>query len=241
MDVDNKGLNQLLLSPLYLFDQLLSTAIPGALFMMLLSFKGNLAVRAFWMQNVLGYKTKIAAFCILAFVIGHFIKLPLTLIASLRQNKEDISGLSEHLKKQTPEVRAMLKGMIFDGALLSMPGLMDRLSVIKAEAGFHLGTGIAFLLAAGFPGDSAHTRWFEAAFGLALLWVGVAKAKAYATQTLATVGVGLANIVGKMTTEQMQINLGILKIVLGGTAEGVVPVVEASEAEQQPSDAQGAA
>ena len=174
-------------------------------------------------------------------MIGHFIKLPLTLIASLRQNKEDISGLSEHLKKQTPEVRAMLKGMIFDGALLSMPGLMDRLSVIKAEAGFHLGTGIAFLLAAGFPGDSAHTRWFEAAFGLALLWVGVAKAKAYATQTLATVGVGLANIVGKMTTEQMQINLGILKIVLGGTAEGVVPVVEASEAEQQPSDAQGAA
>jgi hypothetical protein len=217
MDFENKGLNQLLLSPLHLFDQLLTTGIPGALFMLLLGLKGNVLIRILWDENVLGYKTKIAAFCVLAFVVGRFVKLPLNLLMSLR-TKDDTSNLSEHLKKQSPEVRAMLMGMFVDGALLAMPGLVDRLSVIKANAGFYVSSGMAFLLAAAFPGDGSQARCFEALLGLALLWVGVSKAKEYSKQTLATVGVGLASVVGKMTPDQLKTNAGILKLLLTGEA-----------------------
>jgi|HubBroStandDraft_4_1064222.scaffolds.fasta_scaffold900915_1 hypothetical protein len=109
MDVDHKGINQLLLSPLYLFDQLLSTVIPGALFMLLLALKGNATVRILWYQSPLGYKTKIAAFTVLSFVVGHVVKLPLSLIGLLRKNKEDISALPESWKRQAPEVRLQFR------------------------------------------------------------------------------------------------------------------------------------
>jgi hypothetical protein len=51
MEIDHKGVNQLLLSPLYLFDQILSTVIPGALFMLLLGLKGNAMLRVFWYES----------------------------------------------------------------------------------------------------------------------------------------------------------------------------------------------
>ena len=242
MDVDNKGLSQLLLSPLYLFDQTLSTVIPGALFMLLLGLKGNVLLRAFWYQSPLGYKTKIAAFCLLAFVVGHFIKLPLFLITTLRQmrKKEDISGLTENLKKQTPEVRTMLKGMILDGALLAMPGLLDRLSLIKADAGFYLGTGLAFTLAAAFPGDSGSARWVEATFGFALLWVGIAKGREYTNHILSTVGIGLANVVGKMTPEQVRVSAALFKAFLEAPTPNAPPIVNATESTTPPAPGNGA-
>src|ERR1700686_1573251 len=138
MEMDHKGINQLLLSPLYLFEQMLSTVIPGGIFISLLCLKGNALLRTLWYESPLGYKTKIAAFILLAYVVGQLVKLPLSLIFTLRK-QDDISGLPDSWKKQVPEVRKMLKGMVIDGALLSTPGLMDRLSVIKAEGGFCLG------------------------------------------------------------------------------------------------------
>jgi hypothetical protein len=80
MEMDHKGINQLLLSPLYLFDQVLSTVIPGGIFISLLCVKGNALVRTLWYESPLGYKTKIAAFILLAYVVGQLVKLPLSLI-----------------------------------------------------------------------------------------------------------------------------------------------------------------
>src|SRR4029077_13661143 len=149
------------------------------------------------------------AFILLSYVVGHLVKLPLSLVVSFRK-KEDISGLPDSWKKQTPEVRKILKGMVIDGALLSNPGLIDHLSVTKAEAGFHVGTGTALLLAALGPGDGS-LRWLEALIGLAMFWVGVSKVKEYTGRVLETVGVGLANVFAKMSTQQLQLTAALFK------------------------------
>ncbi len=219
MDIDNKGFSQLLLSPLFLFDQVLSTLIPGGLFIVLLALKGNALLRTLWYGAPLGYKTKIAAFMVLAYLAGNLVKLPLNIVTFLRK-KEDISQLPENWKNQPPAIRKALIGMVTDGALLATPGLIDRLSVSKAEAGFHLGTGAALLFAAFIPGDGSLRGW-EAVLGLAVLAVAIFKARAYSDLTVATVGVGLANVLARMSPQQIQTAAAMLN----SLKSGVVPDV----------------
>jgi hypothetical protein len=83
MDIDNKGVNQLLLSPLFLFDQILNTIVPGALFLLLLGLKGNATLRNVWLIAPFGYKTTIAGFLMLAYIVGNTVKLPLFFLVLL--------------------------------------------------------------------------------------------------------------------------------------------------------------
>ncbi len=214
MDVEEKGLNRLLLSPLYLYDQLVSTVMPGAVFLVLLCLKENPLMRTFWYGSPLGYRTKLTAFVALAFLAGHLVKLPLNFIFSVRNRikKEDVDGFSEALKKQTPEVRTLFKGIVLQGAVLATPGALDRLSVSKADGGFYVGTGSALLLGALISGDGSRWRWWEVSIGLAMLWVGLWKAYEHRDRTLEAIGVGWANVLASATPQQLQLGAALIKL-----------------------------
>lgn len=236
MDIDNKGVNQLLLSPLFLFDQILSIVAPGALFLFLLALKQNTTLRNIWYGAPLGYKTKIAAFVFLSYVVGNLVRLPINILLSFfkLRKKDDTSTLPNSWKNQPVVIRKILTGIFLDGALLATPGLIDRLSLAKAEGGFYLGTGAALLLASLVPGDGF--RGYEALIGLAMLWVARFKAHSYSDLTLGTVGVGLANIFARMNPQQIQMAAAVLKsLKLEGLPEEMpTPETAAPKAESQP-------
>ncbi|HSY66290.1 MAG TPA: hypothetical protein VK829_16975 [Terriglobales bacterium] len=123
-----------------------------------------------------------------------------------------------------------------DGVVLATPGLVDRLSVAKAEAGFHLGTGAALLFAAFIPGDGSLRGW-EAVLGLAMLCVAIFKLRTYSDLSTATVGVGLANVLARMSPQQIQIAAAMFSslgsavapaVTQPASGESVLPKAEAN-------------
>jgi hypothetical protein len=203
MDIDHKGINQLLLSPLFLWDQILGTIMPGTVLMLLLAFKGNATIREVWYNSPFGYKTKIAAFVLLSYVVGNAVKLPVYLFVPLQKKKQekDLLNMPAWLKEQSPEVQKMIHGAASEGALLATPGLVDRVMLWKADAAFHLGTGMALFIAAMVPGDGS-LRWLEAFVGLVMIRVAMWKGKQYQDQLLHNTGIGYANLFARMTPQQ---------------------------------------
>lgn len=215
MDIDHKGLNQLLLSPLYLFEQLLSVMAPGLLLMLLLGFKGTLTMQEAWSHAPFGYKTKIAAALLLAYVVGSALRLPFILFNPLAKKFAPKTPMTFPLQP-SPQIKKMLSAVITDGAVLATPGLADRLSLGKADAGFHLGTGMALLVAACVRGDGA-LRWLELTVGLAMLTAAFLRGQEYQDQLLSTVAIGWAHVLGRMTPEQFHFATTLLQ------ALGAVP------------------
>lgn len=206
--MDNKDLSQLLLSPLFLFNHILGVLAPGALLILLIALKGNKVVEHLWLQAPLGYKTKVAVFVLFAYIAGSVLKLPISLISAF--TKRFSPTLPFALKGQSEEVSKMLRAIVTDGAILSMPGLMDRLSLFQADAGFHFGAGMALLIAAMIPGDGI-LRLVELALGGGMCWAGIRKARTYTDEAVGLVGIGLANVVARMSPQQFSVASAIFK------------------------------
>jgi len=230
VDMDPKGFHQLLLSPVFLLNQILAIIVPGALLMLLLGLKGNITLLNAWLNSPFGYKTKVAIFILLAYVVGSVLRIPILSLRVLRKAAPP-EPVSPFLKGQTPEVQKMLIGIIGDGVLLSTPGLIDRLSLIQTDSGFHMGTGMALLIAATRPGDGS-LRWLEALLGVAMFWTGVVKARNYSDQTLSMIGVGWANILGRMTPQQLEMAKAVFNSLKPTDAVPEV-VLESSQADSQ--------
>jgi hypothetical protein len=244
-EFDGKGISQLLLSPLYLLNYVFGTILPGALFLMLLGLKGNAVLREAWLSPMFGYKTKIAIFCVLAFVVGSAVRLPLLLLfAFIRLTlpkrffpKQEEAVLSQFLHDKSPELSKMLNAVVTDGVLLANVSLMDRLSHLQADAAFHIGTGTALMIAACVPGDGS-LRWIEAGVGFGLFCAGFKKAYQYKEQLLGALGIGIANILAGITPYQMTLAKAVIKVFgLGATgptatvvADGLAVVAEAAPA-----------
>ena len=96
---------------------------------------------------------------------------------------------------------------------------MDRLSLLKADAGFHIGTGTALLIAAFIPGDGS-LRGLEAFVGVAMFCVGSWKSRQCQDQVWHIMGVGLANVIGRLTTQQIQIAAAIINSLRVDSAKG---------------------
>lgn len=207
VEMDPKGINQLLLSPVFLLAQILGIIIPGALLMLLLGLKGNAMLRGVWLSSPFGYKTKVAIFLLLAYIFGSVLKLPLICIRSLR--KETPPDVPAWLQKQTPEIRQMLVGVVGDGVLVSTPGLLDRLSIIQADAAFHFVTGTALLIASIIPGDG-YLRWLEAIIGVFMCWAGIVKGLRYKNEIWSMIGIGWASILGRMSPQQFTIAIAVI-------------------------------
>ena len=209
LDADQKGINQLLLSPLFLFNLILGTLTPGVVLMLLLILKGNRLLRNVWFNVPLGYKTKVALYLLLAYVFGSVVKLPIVGLAAFVKTAPMPEPVGI-FKGQTAEVAHMLRTMFTDGVIMATPGLTDRLSLIQADASFHLTTGIALLAAATIPGDG-HLRWLELLIGIGMLGAGIRKIKEYKHQALGFVGVGVANVFARMSPEQLSMAAAALK------------------------------
>jgi hypothetical protein len=216
-EFDGKGISQLLLSPLFLLNYVFGTVLPGALFLMLLGLKGNVVLRDAWLSPMFGYKTKVAIFCVLAFVVGSAVRLPLLwLFAFLRFvmpkhlfPKNEVI-LSQVLKDKSPALSKMLGAVVTDGVLLANSFLLDRLSHTHADAAFHIGTGTALMIAACVPGDGS-LRYIEALAGFGMFCAGIKKARLYQEQVLGALGIGLANILAGITPFQVTIAQSVIK------------------------------
>jgi len=208
-DIDTKQVHQLLLSPLFLLNHILGVTAPGALLMLMLAFKGNTTLRVAWLYSPFGYKTKVTIFLLLAYFFGSVLRAFAMCVMSVLTKNPAPPEMSSWVKEQTPEIQKMLIAMATDGVLMSTPGLIDRLSVIQADGGFHIGTGMALLVAAFIPGDG-HLRWLEAIFGLLMFSAGVLKGRKYNEEVLGMIGVGWANLLGRMTPQQIQIASAVI-------------------------------
>jgi hypothetical protein len=209
LDTDHKGINQLLLSPLFLFNQILGTLTPGVILMLLLILKGNRLLRTVWLDVPLGYKTKLALYLLVAYVFGSIVKLPVIWLAAFVKKKPAPEPVGI-FRGQSPQVTHILQTVFTDGVIMATPGLTDRLSLTQADTNFHLTTGIALLTAATIPGDG-HLRWLELLIGIAMFGGGLRKLKYYKDEALGLVGVGLANVIGRMSQEQLHMAAAIFK------------------------------
>jgi hypothetical protein len=233
-----KGLSQLLLSPLFLFREVLGTIIPGALLLLLLAYKGSPVLHHVWLDSPFGYRTKIALFLLLAYIVGKALVTPLLFVIASRR----IYGrIATEVRAPTagppappggrpgPEGEAasyMLQGAVVRGPILWTRGLEDRLSILQSNAAFHVGTGCALLVAAAFPGDNL--RGTEALLGFAMLVVGIHLGHESNKEYVRFVGTGLFDRLVNMTPQQIQIVAAWLNAVKA-RAEG------AGEAPQQPA------
>jgi hypothetical protein len=224
-----KGVAQLLLSPLFLIEDILGAFVPGALLLLLLAHKGSPILRHAWLHSPFGYKTNIAIFALLSYVVGKALVLPILFIIASKSLYDRVAAEVRKSQAVVPTppggasvpdsqtLRSVLGGVVARAAILSTPGLADPISVARADAMFHVATGCALLIAAAFPGDSL--RWLEAAAGFAMLWVGVYRAHEATKVHSQQVGVGLAHIVAKMMTpQQMQLAAQYIMRALAGSA-----------------------
>ncbi len=229
-EIDGKGISQLLLSPLFLLNHILGTVVPGALLILLLALKGNLLLRAGWLNPLFGYKTKVAIFLMLAFVIGSMLRLPLQFVVMAAKSfaPKAAQDAKLFLKEQPEAVRQAITGAMTDGVLLARPALMDRLSLLQTDVAFHLGIGTALLVAALVPGDSG-LRWLEALLGLAMFVVGIRKGSQYTDQVWSAIGTGIAGILGSMTPEQIAMAKAVVKSLRLEAFEAQVPQATTAE------------
>jgi hypothetical protein len=223
-EIDGKGISQLLLSPLFLLNHILGTVVPGALLILLLALKGNLLLRAGWINPLFGYKTKVAIFVMLAFVVGSMLRLPLQLIAMAIKPfaPKAAQEATIFLKGQSDVVRQIVGAAMTDGVLLARPALMDRLSLLQTDAAFHAGIGTALLVAASISGDGS-LRLLEGVLGLAMFLVGIRNGRHYNEQTLSVVGIGIVDILGSMTPQQISLVKAAIKSLGLETIEAPVP------------------
>jgi hypothetical protein len=77
--------------------------------------------------------------------------------------------------------------------------------------------GTALLVAASISGDGL--RLLEGLLGLAMLLVGLQKAKHYNEQALSAVGIGIVGILGNMTLQQITMAKAVIKSLGLGTIE----------------------
>jgi len=231
-EFDGKGISQLLLSPLFLLNYILGTIVPGALLLLLLGLKGNLMLRNEWLSPLFGYKTKVAIFALLAYVLGSILRLPIQWISALlkllipkRLITQETGSPTVLLKGQPPAVEKMLNAVITDGVLLATPSLIDRLSHVQTSATFHIGAGTALLVAAFVPGDGS-LRWIEGVLGLGMFYSGLVKAHEFKEHSIAAVGIGMANILASLTPQQIMLAKAAIKSLgLGDVLPGVAEPV----------------
>ena len=239
-----KGITQLLLSPLFLLRMILGTVVPGALFLLLLAHKGNPVLRHAWQDSPFGYKTNVAVFLFLAYVVGNALVLPILFIGACKRYYHHIgtaAGKPQSVAPSLPDKpygayteaeisKDMLSGIVTDGMILSTPGLMDRLSLVHSDAAFHFGTGCALLIAAVFPGDNL--RWVEAVVGFMMLCVGIDKARTLTTTYLQHIGIGLASQLASMSPQQVHVWAAMVKALTNAVQN---PPEQPATAKEQPS------
>jgi len=231
-ELDSKGVAQLLLSPLFLLKHIFGIVIPGSLLLMLLSLKGNMLLRQSWTSPFFGYKTKVALFLVLAYIVGSMLTLPLHWAALALKpfaSKQEIAPF-KHLD---PTVRKALIAVFTDGVLLANPTLLDRLALTQSNAAFHIGTGMSLLVAAFVPGDGS-LRWLEGVLGIAMFVVGWRIVRGLTDETIGAIAIGHANILAGMTPQQLAIAKAVMASLGLQIADSEPKPVQTIETAQQP-------
>lgn len=201
-ELDSKGINQLLLSPLFLLNTIFGTLLPGILFCLLLGLKGNFLLHQGWSSPYFGYKTKVALFLVVAFVLGSMLKLPFHLISVAIRIARPQLNASTFLPGQPEAVRQAVSAIVTDGVLFARPALIDRLSLVQSDLSFHIGIGTCLIVASLIAGDGS-LRVLEGLLGIAMFLMGVRKGVQYQETSIGLIGVGLADILAHMTQPQI--------------------------------------
>jgi hypothetical protein len=198
LKVDAGGVHKLLLGPLFLYDDLMSALIPGAVFLLLLLAKKVAAAQGVLALPYLGYKTKIVAGLLLAYVVGKVFQLPVNIAMHTLENVDSdwaAKNVSDHdtlydvLKGKTG--RDLIVGLIM-GLFLPL-NAFDAWVVSRANLGFYLSTGLALVVASLFPGDGLTV--VERCAGAALLIAGLADLPRVRNDAPRMLGIAVGNAI----------------------------------------------
>lgn len=235
LEINKQEMNSLLFSPVYLLNQCLGIIVPGMLLLLLLALKGNQLIHEAWFITSLGYKTKVALFLMLAYIIGSMLRAPFHWLAMMISKRGVDTPIGDQMKGQPPEIIKVVKGAIADGVIFATPGLLDRLSHYQTDGAFHIGIGSALLVASCVPGDG-HLRWLEVILGVGMFLAGIRKAHLYKDEVLNVMGIGFAHVLGRMSKEQLVLaglvfrSLGI-KAASGGEEPKTVDAAQPASSE----------
>jgi hypothetical protein len=194
------GMHKLLLGPLSLWAEILGALVPGTVFLIFMVAKGNVLARSFLASPMLGYKSKIAAGLLIAYVIG---KVTQTFGWLLLPNRNQMESFFENSDPSVPN--ALLKHtavqVFIAGAIMGLFRNFDvreTFVVYMTDAMFRVSTGLLLVIASGVPGDGSLVRVGELLAGLLFLGTGISVIRK-ATRTAlfllgAAVGTGVSNM-----------------------------------------------
>jgi hypothetical protein len=202
MDVSDQTnhLDRLLLGPISLLHHLFGATIPGGFFLLLLAFKGNLTVKSLWFDLPFGYRTNLAVALLSAYILGKLFLIP----ATLWQLKEPKVPIPENMNHLPKELRQAVFGAFAFGSLSAVHGLAERMAAQRAEVAFHLGLGTSLITASLFPGDGRF-RLVELFAGILFEIAAIALSRYCKRQVLPNIGLGLANVLSRLTKDQITI------------------------------------
>lgn len=207
LDDQRNQFHRLLLSPLFLLHDILGALIPGGLFLIMLGFKENVTIRNIWFGLPFGYKTNIGIALVFSYLIGKVFQIPWHLVGMTPKKREEAP---ENIKQLPEGLRKMLFAAMTDGVFAATPEIADKMAVQRAEGALYLGLSFSLVIASAFPGDGRF-RILELLLGFGSLAASIAIFKAYTRSIAGNIGVGIANILARMSKEQLHICAAILK------------------------------
>jgi hypothetical protein len=227
LKVDSEGVHKFLLGPMFLYGELVGAFLPGVLFLLLLLLKDVAVVQHALAISSLGYKTKMGAGLLMAYVIGKVVQLPGTyLIYGLALWGLNGKWLKTVAKKQLEP--ADVKMPVYDhlgdagkslvgGGLLGLmvkgiPNPIEILLVSMSNLTFQLSSGLVLLFASLIAGDGTSLRRWEAVIGAVLLISTLVQVLTHSTAIVAMIGMAVANTLSSASKSELE----LLKIV--GTA-----------------------
>lgn len=167
------GLSQLLFAPVFLVGEILGVLLPGLLFCLILLLKGHRTTFAPFDLTFLGYRTKLFAFLLIAYVIGKILTAPFRLSLSIIIEKSRTFGNKKPDEKSLSEIKPewayALAGAVTVPTMLDRPRIVDYLMMGFATMNFTIGTGLGLLILSFVPGDPLGARILEGASGAILV------------------------------------------------------------------------
>jgi len=198
--LESGGLHKFLVGPFYLFEDVFGAFVPGIVFLVLMLVKHVPVAESALAVPYLGYKTKIAAGLLVAFVVGKVFQIPSTvtlsvidsyITKSLKAGKiEDHKTLSDAFEGTGNN---LVTGFVF-GLFVPQFDTLDYYSVRRGQVSFYLTTGLVLLTASFVRGDSGLIL-AERGAGISLLVIGAMAAPRLQKSLVMLIGGAAANTV----------------------------------------------
>jgi hypothetical protein len=231
---DGSSLHDFLIGPLFLYEDLVSAAVPGIIFLLLLLTKHVGVVQDVLAMPYLGYKSRIVAALLLAYVVGKVFQIPGALALSFVEGFDDKKWLADKTTEEGPLYdlfvgpgQRFVVGAIMGLFLPPFNGLQGWM-ISRANVGFYLNTGLALIIVSFVPGDGTLIT-VERCGGAALLLWGCLAAIKLRKNIPAFLGFAIGNHVISSAENYEERITTVLRFVLGRKISALRAELHSSE------------